>query len=293
MSASRKSAVVRCLKASGQVSAGKRLDRCGTWYMQECPECGAEVGPKQRFCKVRVCPTCAARESAKRFAVIRSTVIDLNDNKRGMWRMITLTAVNPYDGGDPARLERQLKACGKALYKLWRNVLSKAGPWAGAAAGLEVGPSGNVHVHILHFGDYVQFKGVQNTWRRIMKAHRIKIRKVRGNDRLTLLGAAAEVTKYLCDPNKTDARIVASANKASRRLRCYRTYGSLFNKADNEFECTSTECPVCLHDGMMNEGRGVCPEEADAWLCGMSYVRRTGSKYPESLLFQTLPGLCW
>lgn len=288
-----RAAVIRCLRASGQDAGADRMEKCGNWYMAECPECHCEVSPREDFCHVRICPDCAARESKRRFAVALSTIHMLNDRKRGMFRFITLTSRNPYDGGDIGRLEKQLKQAGKAIYKLWRNVLSKAGPNAGALAGIEVAPGGMVHVHVLHFGDYVNFKGVQKTWHRLMGAFWIKIAKVRGNDREALHEALAECTKYLCDPRKAGPKMAAHANKASRRLRCYRTYGTLFELGAREMDAHHLTCPACLYEGPMNRGRSVSWQEADAWLSGLPNVRRTGSRAPPSLQAEVFKGLCF
>lgn len=284
-------AVVRCLVSSGQEAAAGLLSRCGSWYMSTCPECGIDIVPKQNRCRLRICPDCAAREARKRFGVLRSEVLHLNTHKRGKWRLLTLTMRNPPDGCRANRIGAQLRSCGQAMYKLWRNILSKAGPSAGAIAGFEVGPSGNVHVHVLHFGDFVSWAQVRKLWRRLTTAYVIKIQGIKGTARQTLMGALAECTKYLCDPTKTDARIVAAVNLATRRLRCYRTYGSLLALADKDFEAPRAQCPACFYEGPMNRGRALCVEEADAWFSSVPYVRKTGSRYPIDKLKHVLPGL--
>jgi hypothetical protein len=284
-------ALARCLVASGQDSAAARLSGCGTWYMQECPECGVEVAPKQTFCRLRVCPDCAAREARKRFAVLRPAVVDLNTNKRGTWRLITLTLRNPPGPKDALWLEYCMRRVGKALYKLWRNILRKAGPWSGAIAGIEVGPSGNVHAHVLHFGDFVDRRRVAREWKRITGAYIVDIRRVRGNDLDALMGALAECTKYICNPTKTDARLLAQVNLATRRFRCFRTYGTMFDQTDPDFENAPATCPACLYTGPMNRGRHLCWQEADAWLSGLPYVRRTGSRAPPSQQTNIFKGL--
>jgi len=267
------------------------MEKCGNWYMAECPECGVEVNPRQDYCHVRICPDCAARESKRRFGAAVETLHNLNDRKAGKFRFITLTSRNPYDGGDISRLEKQLKQAGKAIYKLWRNVLSKAGPNAGALAGIEVAPGGMVHIHVLHFGDYVNFKGVQKTWLRLMGAFWIKIEGIRGNDRETLHKALAECTKYLCDPRKAGPKMAAHANKASRRLRCYRSYGSLFQLGARDMDPHYMTCPACEYEGPMNKGRPVSDAEADCIDNNICNARKTGSALPHDVLSRVLPGL--
>jgi hypothetical protein len=147
-----------------------------------------------------------------------------------------------------------------------------------------------VHVHVLHFGDFLSWAHVRKTWRRLTTAYVIKIQGIKGNAQQTLMGALAECTKYLCDPTKTDARVVAAVNLATRRLRCYRTYGSLLALGD-DFESVKLACPACLYDGPMGHGRELCDQEADAWLSSVPYVRKTGSGSPLSKLRHVLPGL--
>lgn len=284
-----KAALVRCLESSGQHTAAAKLDTCGSWYMQTCPECGAEVQPKQERCRLRVCPDCMRFEVRKRYAVLLPTVKAIS-RKRGLWRLITLTLRNPGDR-DPRRIRRQLQQCGRAVRKLWRNLLSKAGQSTGAIAGFEVGPSGNVHVHILHFGSYVPWKDLRKQWHRLTGSFVVDVRRCRGNDEAGLLKSVAEVTKYLCDPSKTDARLVAAINLAARGLRLYRTYGTLFDLTDDTYEHKHPTCPACLYNGPMNHGRALAAVEVGAIETGCAYVTFTGCRAPPLTLHHLLPGI--
>lgn len=151
-------------------------------------------------CELRICPWCARRAAAKEVSRLLDIIASLEASgtfrptglaNRQTFKMLTLT-LKP--SGD-------LRADFKRLSKGWRELQKRAGfekdkraRLFGGFSALELGPSGNPHLHILYWGRYVPKDRLQELWREITgDSYVVEIHQVRGS----LRDAAREVGKYV------------------------------------------------------------------------------------------------
>lgn len=146
-----------------------RLERCGqTATVETCADCGAPIpGTVQTerslvapACECRSCPWCARRRAAQAGDYARRVAAYLDDVEGSAgwkWHLITMTTERDKD--DPASAEwpalqqraRAIRAAVTAMMRTWRR---KRHPLGGVEVyagwcGVECGPTGHVHVHIL------------------------------------------------------------------------------------------------------------------------------------------------
>ena len=140
-----------------------------------CNSCGkptfsAEIATSgfRPSCDSRICPRCARKRSIKNLLLVHKAIDTLTpaaaaQGGRRRWRMITITA--RYDKTDPdffnvQSFKRRIKGLKKTWRGAWREIALKDNK-AGAFAGVEIAGTGNIHMHILHHGKYIDNKWLQ------------------------------------------------------------------------------------------------------------------------------------
>ena len=175
--------------------------------------------PIPHTCKLRICPECAHRESArllKRYMPhIRRAV--KHGKKRYRLRHIILTA--GYDVRHP-EAKKQYRKLWKSVSKLFDTLLGKG--WTKTGQGYipscEFGEHGHkLHFHILFFGEYLEQRRISQVWEKLTTWKVVYIREVKNPKK-----AASEVLKYCCkltelDPH--DIPCLLEIIKGSRRIR--------------------------------------------------------------------------
>lgn len=130
-----------------------------------CASCGSPRPASGRLtsdgkpCQARTCPHCARRAAKDAGDWARKAVdeIDSAESPRGhRWRHIVLTT--RYDPGDPDdvtvdALRDRVAGLGRAFSEAWKRGLKKHG--AAAWKSFECAGTGNVHLHVLYRGGFV------------------------------------------------------------------------------------------------------------------------------------------
>lgn len=145
-------------------------------------------------CHARSCPRCGRKKSAKMSRWLDEIISTAPKNQRYRWRHIVLTAkYNPDNPDDLSPDELRRRARG--LRQAWRGVWKEFGSHvSGAWVNLEIAGHGNVHLHALFYGRYVDHIDLQieafNSWE---GAGFVSVSLIRGDD---LASAVKEVAAY-------------------------------------------------------------------------------------------------
>jgi len=195
-------------------------------------------------CEVRICPTCASRYGAKVAAELKDVLAELRASRRLPvgWRLRLVTL--------PVRTERGNLAAAvqcalRALPLVWRKVLRC--PKAGAVASLEAGAQhGNVHLHLLYLGPWVDQVDLSREWKRLTGSSVVDVREVRD-----AASGIAEVAKYATAAhlvkNPRGVEIAAELEAALHGRRRIRSYGVFYGRTTDapEEDNPGTSCDVC------------------------------------------------
>lgn len=207
-----------------------------TWNAWSCTACGEKTYTAIATCDLRVCVSCQRRQGKELAAKMRARVESLEQRKG--WRLRLLTLTIRTEGQED--MERALDLMGRALPKFWRKVLKVDG--AGAMFAMEAGElKGNIHVHGLYWGPWVDQKELSSEWEKLTGGSKVvHVTLARGK------GAVAEVCKYVCHP-ALRVEIQAHLEKALQGKRRIRTYGCFYGcepTPEDERETRRT-CPCC------------------------------------------------
>lgn len=140
-----------------------------TVRVMHCPSCSHPVAASGTFdpeiypCRQKWCPRCARERSLKLQAwakeVFNALPVERDYNNgwsRRRFRLVTVTA--RYDTKADMSADDMRKRC-KALIAGWRDMwtgIRAADDSAGAFRSIEVAGTGNIHMHILHYGQYLE-----------------------------------------------------------------------------------------------------------------------------------------
>jgi len=213
-----------------KTTQAERFLLCGKEAKMYCSNCGSTRKAVWR-CKARYCAECAAIEGKVQAIKVleRMKAIKLERGNRVKEITLTVRTLGQYAAA--------LKRISAGVSKLWRNFLwrdawgrrwkeaRKAGiRWdacaSGAILGIEFGPStGNVHLHMLYIGPYLQKENLQVEWERVVKHGWTWIRVAEN-----LRAAVAETVKYFSHLKKlTGEQVIAFFLylEGKRRIRSY------------------------------------------------------------------------
>jgi len=232
----------------------QRLRDCG--HIDATVRChnGHDVQVFRNQCReYRLCPMCASRRSKELFREIWPMIkhIEAKPVRGYKWRFITLTTRTCGNHKDAVALAI------KAFTKLWRNMLKR--PYVAAVRSLEFGPdTGNVHIHLLYYGPYVNQADLSDTWGNLTGAAVVDVR-LAVEKHGSLKGAVREVIKYMTNYNKVeDKELLVRCWQAAKGRRLVQRYGLLFGrqslerwlgvvlpKRPAERVPDATCCPIC------------------------------------------------
>lgn len=239
-------------------------------------------------CEQRICPWCARKQAAKEVARLCELIETLQRSRafdqgrktnRPSFKMLTLTLV---PSGDLRADFRKLSWAWKELQKRVGFERDKRARLFGAFSALELGPSGNPHIHVLYWGRFVPKQLLQDTWQAITgTSFVVEIHQVRGSYR----DAAREVAKYvtkvsaygLRHPNPDAEPVVPERQlvdllvslKGRRRLATHGIfYGVKLVEPDTLDLCTS--CSARMHHVGVFAPEHLKPWELDQYFAGPS-----------------------
>jgi len=169
-------------------------------------------------CHARSCPRCGRKKSAKMSRWLDEIISTAPKNQRYQWRHIVLTAQydpNAADDLTPSALRRRARGLRQAWRGVWREFGS---PASGAWVNLEIAGHGNVHLHALFYGRYVDHVDLQveafSAWE---GAGFVSVSLVRGDD---LASAAKEVAAYsVKSPGSNNADWIAGLSTDEGRAK--------------------------------------------------------------------------
>lgn len=229
-----------------------RLKGCGeAFYSKKCRNDGFIAGSVKSFCgENRLCPTCARIRRQEILADI-SGLIKVINNRPVMgfrWRLLTLTIKTE------GRYREAAETALKGFSQLWRGYLKGGrGLPTAAVVHLENAPqTGNVHLHGLFYGPYLNHFELSRRWAKITGSFIVHVKDVRGRD---LRRAAGEVLKYMTKFTEVSNEKLVELWRANRRLKLLRRYGLLRKDCleawSGEAIVASTKeikepiCPIC------------------------------------------------
>jgi len=205
-------------------------------YTLKCDHCGYDR-VKVFFCGLRVCPECARRFAGSLFHQMMNIVGKVNAHRRRGWsvKLITLTLRKDEGWPDVEDLRAMVKAMGRYLPELWNSFLKEDG--AGVVASIEIGPSGNVHAHLVCYTPYIQKKELSRRWSEITGGSYIV-------DLEMITGAKGvwEATKYACKMRALSPVQVVDVYEALKGVRRVRSYGIFYSRVVVHPECPCPEC---------------------------------------------------
>ena len=207
-----------------------RLRGCGQIQATTTCKQGHEVKKYRYQCgEYRLCPMCAKCRSKELQREIWPLMkhIEAKPVVGYQWRFITLTTKT--NGNQKEAVALALSA----FTKLWRNMLKK--PYVAGIRSLEFGPdTGNVHIHLLYYGPYVNQGDLSEAWGNLTGAPVVDVR-LAIEKHGSLKGAVAEVLKYMTNYNKVqDKQLLIKCWKASKGRKLVQRYGLLYGRKSLE-----------------------------------------------------------
>lgn len=242
--------LIRALYHSNRAKVAERVRDCGHYYrIVRC-----DTGCKSRFvliqrCNQANCRHCSRILSAKIKAQYINPVIEYSKkikDKRYRFAFITLTSHSKPTPQLPKQILRDAKRLFDTLYP---------GPDQGAFYKLDIGISGNIHLHCIVFGKYVDHKLISDLWKKIHGASIIHIEACYNPAK-----AANYISKYLVkpalepndvttieeeDPTESQYFIgLVALLKGTIRTQQYRCTG-IFHKLKFKKIKIVNACPIC------------------------------------------------
>ncbi len=177
------------------------IDQCGA-----CGEYAEGTGKLVTMgCHARACPLCARHRSMEQFHELLDAMEAVPDVEGYTWRSMEMTLRrNPCDPGlhTVDALLARAEALKTIVKHVWDTFLGRE-KGAAVYSKLEIAGTGNVHVHLLHYGPYVPKAQLESVIRQVKKlppgvSHGFTyIQEAKGD----LSSLAAEVAKYVTKSN--------------------------------------------------------------------------------------------
>ena len=244
--------LIRALYCSNRTALSIRVSDCGSSYrLVTCDD-----GCKSKFIMVQRCGSHLCRYCARIYAAkIREYFIKpviayhkQSKSKTHRFMFLTLTSNQPTTDKLPRQLLRDAKKLFDMLYP---------GPDQGAFFKLDIGASGNIHLHCIVYGKYVSQSVISELWQKIHGAKIIHIEQCKTPEQ-----AANYCSKYLVKPVEDDMipAPFESVNleetpyflglccliRGTRRVQQYRASG-IFHKLKYKPIKQICTCPICGH----------------------------------------------
>lgn len=197
---------IEALSPQKHAKYAQRMRDCGRPGIKRCTKCHAPTGKVgyQSSCDSRVCPLCAKDAvKDKRTWLVRAMMLWPLQNRGDTWWLQTYTLRHP-PGTSIRRLREDFELVFRGFKQGVWPVLQSQGANR-AFLGGEVGPHGNVHVHVLIHGPFMRVEPLRAAWQLITGSSWIHVRRVvpwrtaRHDKRfIGMRSAAAELAKYIC-----------------------------------------------------------------------------------------------
>lgn len=267
---------VRIAQGLVRYGYGKEADRfcnCGKRLHKFKPESRLIIYGIHETCKSRICDRCA-ESIFRRFRDKGLDVISAlpKDGKRRVVFLTLTFKTRPLTKAHIRSCEKAVRKFVNIFYgKYFHRYNKKTGKHSrtknridcGAVGVLEIGPSDNVHFHLLAYGTFHPIKFMSQIWTRITgDSYRIDVRQVSQSTRDSPRNAITYILKYIRKPPRFDAPGDYAAYldllKGIRRLH---TYGVFYAHAGWKRDKEPFECPFTgeklWYDGPARPGEPV------------------------------------
>lgn len=244
--------LIRCLYDINRAKVSVRVSDCGHYYrIVSCDDgCKSKFVLIQR-CNQSQCRYCSRILAAKiRHYYIKPVIAHHKNQKDKRYRFmfLTLTSHKPPTAQLPRQILRDAKKLFDTLYP---------GPDQGAFFKLDIGPAGNIHLHCIVYGKYVQQDLISQLWKKIHGAQIIHIEACKTPEQ-----AANYCSKYLVKPADNEQQPqpfesipleetpyyigLCALLKGTFRTQQYRCTG-IFHKLKFKKIKIVNRCPICGH----------------------------------------------
>jgi hypothetical protein len=244
-------------------SRAEAVEDCGkAWVVQQCGHCGHEEGRKAyvlNACDSSGCPICG-RSKAQPWRAAAFKHVEEHPARRRKGQVSRVYFSDTYTIPVPEKisistLKAQLGRVRKGVKNVWNKVArflprpedGEYGHYpgrceeAGMLMGIEVGPSGNLHAHVLRYGARHEYDDLRKAYRdKLPDATDMNFDLIKGNG-AELAGGIAEVLKYAVQSSSkhegefTHPLVVVLADIAlykRRRIECYGSMKGMKKKAE-------------------------------------------------------------
>lgn len=242
------------LRERGFHREADRFCECNTEKVKHCASCG-HVRFGRWWCELSICPDCARRRAERTRQAWRNAAARVRQRRGFSWKLLTVTVEKSGDvRADYQRL--------RAAWRKFRHRLSRRYPGTGGFASVEVGESGNVHLHTLCYLPFVPKKcrrcegdvldtrarvsaccgaeticGLSPMWKQCSGAPVCDLRAVAGDP-------FVEACKYITKLAHRDPGEVVAIWQALRRFELWRPWGVAHGLVE-KFEPAEPQCEVC------------------------------------------------
>ena len=156
----------RAMRDCFDSALGQRCSSCA----RPRPESGSLIHSEEHHkpCKARSCPRCARTRSAKMSLEGSNKIGAVEELEKSKahktqlhgynWRLVTFTVqYNPDDIEDfsISEINNRIRILRQAWRGVW-GIVKKRDTFAGAASGLEIAGTGNIHLHVLMYSRYTK-----------------------------------------------------------------------------------------------------------------------------------------
>lgn len=239
------------LAAHDEGGAADKLRACHNpdsgWvhYCPNDPEHYWEFRPER--CWLRICPSCAKAIAQRLRVRYAGRIAQVERQNVRAWSLKKIELTIKREGELKAQLGLLHRGSKKLFKHFWGDDKR-----AGAFAALEIGPKGgNVHVHMIVYGRYVDQAAISNYWRKLTDNYIVWVKRVSAEQ------AISEGIKYCTKFAKSnDANDFVLSNddllalhlalKGKRRVWAW---GKFYGLADDieQDEPPAAACPECSH----------------------------------------------
>lgn len=257
----------------GYLKEADRFCNCGRRVHKFRPEGMPVAYGIKETCKSRICDRCA--ESM--FRRFRDKGLDIistlpRDGKRRVVFLTLTFKTRPLSKAYIRGCEKSVRKFVNVFYGLWlhrynkktgRHSKTKNKVSCGAVGVLEIGPSDNVHFHLLAYGYFHPIKFMSKIWTRITgDSYRIDVREVSQSTKDSPRLAISYILKYIRKPPRFespgDYAAYLDLLKGIRRLH---TYGVFYAHSGWQRDREPFECPFTgeklWYDGAASPGEPV------------------------------------
>lgn len=246
-----KAGVEKELRKNGYSKQADRLGGCGSVLGRKiCVDCSDGTLHTSQCGQHHLCPTCA-RIASQRLKKKLLKHFKRIEKRRGYGLKLGTMTYRTL----PGQWKEALRVCAEAFGKIWRMHLKA--PGAGAFRSMEFGyKNGNIHVHFLYYGPYINQGELAKAWERYTKgSYRIKIQAVREDkgkgklidpeNEVAFDDAISEVVKYCTKMGEVGPKKLVQFWVAMKGRRMTQPYGVFLGIPTEKKILEKPVCEVC------------------------------------------------